>query len=92
MLPIVWSADAEEDIFTILTYITERNPLAANNFWYLVNESIETLSTYPNLYRKSERVAGTRELVVTPNYVVSYQVFETEILILRVLHARQKFP
>lgn len=35
---------------------------------------------------------GTREMVVHPNYVVVYQESKTEVVILRVLHARQQWP
>jgi len=44
----------------------------------------------PYLYR-SGRVAGTREAVVHPNYILVYRVTET-IEILAVLHARQRYP
>lgn len=37
------------------------------------------------------RVSGTREAVVTPNYVLVYRV--TEIIeVLAALHARQQYP
>jgi plasmid stabilization system protein ParE len=45
----------------------------------------------PYLFRLG-RVAGTREHVVHPNYIVAYQVGINVIDILRVLHSRQQYP
>jgi toxin ParE1/3/4 len=92
MLPIVWSADAEDDTAEIIQYVGERNPLAAEKLWDLLHDSVLPLSEHPYLYRKSERVPGTREIVVHPNYVVVYQVTASTIDVLRVLHSRQQYP
>nr|WP_310053309.1 type II toxin-antitoxin system RelE/ParE family toxin [Pseudomonas fluorescens] len=48
------------------------------------------LSSIPYGYR-SGRVPGTREMVIHPNYLLVYRV-NGGIQILRVLHARQKYP
>jgi toxin ParE1/3/4 len=45
----------------------------------------------PELYRMG-RAAGTREMVVRPNYLVVYAVDERAVRILRVLHAAQQWP
>jgi toxin ParE1/3/4 len=38
------------------------------------------------------RVPGTRELVVTPNYLVPYRIKGEVLEVLRVMHARQRWP
>jgi len=38
------------------------------------------------------RVPGTRELVVDRTYIVAYRVRRAEFQVLRVLHARQRWP
>ena len=38
------------------------------------------------------RAAGTREMVVRPNYLVVYAVDEQTVRILRVLHVAQQWP
>ena len=92
MLPIVWSADAEDDTAEIIRFVAEQNPLAAEKLWGLLHDSVLPLSDHPYLYRKSDRVPGTREIVAHPNYIVVYRVEREEICILRVLHARQQYP
>jgi toxin ParE1/3/4 len=92
VLPVVWSADAEDDLAEIIQFIGERNPRAAERLWSLVCDSVLPLSDHPYLYRKSERIPGTREVVVHPNYVVVYRVTLNVIEVLRVLHVRQQYP
>jgi toxin ParE1/3/4 len=92
MLPIVWRADARDDLAKILGFIARRNPTAARRMKELIDVATTPLAEHPYLFRHSERVPGTRELVVHPNYVVFYQVTETEVEILSVAHTRQQFP
>ena len=54
-----------------------------------IRAKADTLSAYPNRYRVG-RVAGTRELVVRPNYIVVYRVAGEQVEILRVRHARKR--
>jgi toxin ParE1/3/4 len=92
MLPIVWAADAEDDLAEIISFVGQRNPFAAEKLWGLLHDSVLPLSDHPYLYRKSERVPGTREIVAHPNYIVVYQVKADSIDVLRVLHSRQQYP
>jgi toxin ParE1/3/4 len=43
------------------------------------------------MYRAG-RVAGTREAVLHPNYILVYRVATDTIEVVRVLHARQRYP
>lgn len=49
------------------------------------------MADHPYLHRPG-RIAGTREAVVHPNYIVIYQVSVAEVVVLAVLHARQRYP
>jgi plasmid stabilization system protein ParE len=71
--------------------ITSSNATAAQNLYDTIVQSAESLSLMPYLFRPA-RVAGTREQVVHPNYIVLYLVGTDVIDILRVLHSRQEYP
>lgn len=45
----------------------------------------------PFAYRAG-RTPDTREAIVHPNYLLVFQVADDHIRVLRVLHARQRYP
>ncbi len=67
------------------------NPDAAARLIAEIETKASRLTKRPELYRKG-RVAGTRETVVRPNYLVAYAVDVEAVRILRVLHAAQQWP
>ena len=75
----------------IINYIADDNPDAAQELKDQIEEKAAQLVSHPKLY-KLGRMKGTREMVVHPNYVVIYRETKTEVAILRVLHARQRWP
>ena len=91
MQAVRWSDEATTDLVEIIDYIDQRNALAAQGLLAAVIQSAENLPQMPYLFRPG-RVAGTREHVVHPNYIVVYQVGNDVIDILRVLHSRQQYP
>jgi len=70
-------------------HIAEDSPGAAIDLAQLMREKADTLATWPNRYRGG-RIAGTRELVVKPNYILVYRVAGDAVTVLRVRHARQQ--
>ncbi|MFT3759909.1 type II toxin-antitoxin system RelE/ParE family toxin [Thauera sp.] len=91
MLPVVWSARAEEDLLSIIEFVGERDPWAAERLGDAIRESTWPLPEHPHLFRPG-RVLGTREIVVHPNYIIVYRVELVCIKVLNVLHARQEYP
>ena len=85
-----WNPVALTALRTILDFISERNLFAAQDLYEAIATATEALPQHPYLYRPG-RVAGTREMVVHPNYIVVYRV-TSAIEILNVLHARQQYP
>ena len=91
MLPVEWSDEAQFDLADIQGYIEQVSPQAAVKLREAIESSVERLPLAPYAFRKG-RVAGTREYVIRPNYLVIYMVSHHAIEILRVLHARQEYP
>lgn len=85
-----WNPVARASLWTILDFISERNVFAAQDLYDAIATATEALPQHPYLYRPG-RVAGTREIVVHPNYIVVYRV-TSGIEIVNVLHARQQYP
>lgn len=91
MLPVIWLDEALEDLAVITTYIAQRSPKAANNINDNIFQCADILGEHPLLFRPG-RVAGTREVVVHPNYIVVFRVTVSAVEILNVLHSRQQYP
>jgi len=89
---LVWTAAALRDLAAARAYITHDNPPAADNQINLILVAVTRLLRFPEIGRPGRR-GGTRELVVnrTP-YIAAYRVRAHDIEILRVLHARQRWP
>jgi addiction module RelE/StbE family toxin len=91
MLSVKWHDEAKVDLLEIMAFIAERNEQAALDLYERIERSLEHLPEHPYLYKPSLRMAGTREIVVHPNYIVFYEVTDV-IEVLAVVHARENFP
>ncbi|MEI9850059.1 MAG: type II toxin-antitoxin system RelE/ParE family toxin [Sphingomonas sp.] len=49
------------------------------------------MTAHPFAFRPG-RIAGTREAVVHPNYIVIYRASAEIVEIVNVVHARQRYP
>jgi toxin ParE1/3/4 len=89
---IDWLSRALRNLQAEAEYIVQDNPVAAAQVVLQIEKAVELLRTQPAIGRPG-RVHGTRELVVsgTP-YIVPYRVRGQRIQILRVFHARRKWP
>ena len=78
------------DLELMYEYISEQNAAAAEREVAKILEVVEMLEDNPAIGRAG-RVAETRELIVG-NYIVAYRAKEDAIQILRVIHAKRKWP
>lgn len=85
-LRLEWRETARSDLLSIVDYISDDSPDAAQRLKDEIEVKVSKLPDRPLIYR-SGRVAGTRETVVRPNYVVAYSVTADTVVMLRVLHA-----
>jgi addiction module RelE/StbE family toxin len=91
MPALEWRQVARDDLLAIVDYISDDNPATAQRLKDEIEAKAIKLLKQPKLYRPG-RVAGTREMVVRPNYVVVYTEDAHTVTILRVLHAAQQWP
>ncbi len=91
MIRLLWRPIASEDRAFIMDYIAQDNPAAALELDETIEAKTNALPEHPKLY-KPGRMNGTREMVIRPNYVIIYRETDTEIVILRVLHAARQWP
>ncbi len=88
---VEWRPQALENVRALLRFIAERNLDAARSLAADIERATSALPEHPYLYRHG-RVAGTRELLVHPNYLIVYRVTLSSIEIINVLHSRQQYP
>jgi toxin ParE1/3/4 len=65
------------------------NPIAALDMDEIFETSVAQIAVHPKI-GKTGRVAGTREFVVHPNYVLIYDIIDKNIRILRLLHTSRQ--
>ena len=85
-----WTPTALRDLESLHAYIAEDNPRASAETADRIVSGIEALGRHPEMGRRG-RVAGTRELIVTP-YVVAYRLQSTAIEVLAIIHAARRWP
>ncbi|WP_105628577.1 type II toxin-antitoxin system RelE/ParE family toxin [Cronobacter malonaticus] len=91
MLPIQWTEEAKTDLFALISFIASDNPGAAQALLTRIEASILPAAHNPEMFREG-RVPDTREIIAHPNYIVVYKVTSEYLLVLSVLHARQRYP
>ena len=88
---VVWREKAREEARNIIDYISDRNPAAALRLAELFEHFAERLADHPYMHRPG-RVFGTREAIISPNYVLVYRVSADVVEVLNVKHTRQHYP
>ena len=88
---LLWTAAATADLLAIVDYISDDNPDAALALMDEIESKVARLPAHPQRCRAG-RLAGTRELVVRPNYIVVYAETPAAVTVLRVLRAAQMWP
>ena len=91
MMKLLWTPEAVRDREDIYDYIEEDNPLAALDLDNLIAEKTAVLQDFPRMGRPG-RIAGTFELVVHSSYMVVYDIVETQVRILNVVHTARQWP
>lgn len=90
---VEWRPKAREDRARLFDYIAQDDPTAALELDDRIERQTDALPRHPELY-KSGRIRGTREMVLTSNYVLVYRIRKQVgvIEIVRIVGARQRYP
>ena len=89
---IRFTKSAVADLDEAISWLAERNAVAADLLSDRLRAGIERLAQFPDLGR-SGRVAGTREWSVPEtHYIAAYRVAEGDVEVLAVRHARRRWP
>ena len=95
-MDIYYLQEAENDLEQIVFYYLEQvSPAFGLEVYSRISRRIEDIAIFPKSIKASERVAGTRELVIPDlPYVVFVRIREDldRIEVLRILHTAMRFP
>ena len=89
-MTVRWTQPALRDLESLHEFVSEDRPSAATNMVERILSGIDALSRHPELGRKG-RVAGTRELIISP-YVVAYRVKHSAVELIAIIHSARKWP
>ncbi|MER8884466.1 type II toxin-antitoxin system RelE/ParE family toxin [Mesorhizobium sp. M0816] len=90
LLPIIRTANAEEDLIAIWLHVAQDSEAAADRLLDRIETRWQQVATYPFSGAPREDIApGIRHLIVG-EYLTLYRVSEEAIEIVRVLHGRRK--
>lgn len=87
----IWLDEAKADVDAMFEYIAEHDLSAAKRLLAAIEICAERLPEHPFMYRAG-RVAGLREAVVHPNYILVFRVTTSAVEIVNLLHTRQQYP
>ena len=91
-MTVRWSPEAAADFDSIIAYLLQQNPSAADRIARTIYGTVSSLDALSNRGRLG-RVEGTRELVLAPlPYVVVYRLLNDAVEISRLLHGSQRWP
>jgi toxin ParE1/3/4 len=90
MLPIIRSAQSEEDLVAIWRYIAADNPAAATRLLERIDERIQMLATFPLLGENQPQYGARTRRIIEGNYLVFYDALPDAVHVLRVFHAARK--
>ena len=87
---IIWSVEAEEDLFQIWAYLAQHaSPAVADRQLRAIRRGSRRLVRLPYSGRpRDDLVPGIRSILVAP-YVVFYRVTDATVDIVRILHGRR---
>ncbi len=88
---LAWTGPALQDRAAIYDYIETDSPRAAVELDLIFARAAERLLSFPHMGCPG-RVAGTREWVAHPHYVMVYEIAAHAVTVIAVLHTSRQYP
>jgi toxin ParE1/3/4 len=88
-MKVTWTPAAVTDRRRIGAYLTAQNPVLSARVLEGLILSADSLVVFPDRGGRG-KAPGTRELVVEAPYIITYEVLEDAVRILRIRHAAQE--
>ncbi len=90
MKKLKWTPGASQDLLLIASYLSSKNPYAADKIIDRIEKSLKQLEQFPESGRPG-RIS--RELVVPrTSYIVAYKITNTHTELLAILHGARLWP
>ena len=90
-LKISWSKEAKEELIRVIAYLDENwSEKEIRKFSSKLEEQITLISVRPKTYKKSKRLLGTHECLITKHNSLFYTYNETSLFIVTVWDNRQE--
>jgi len=86
-----WTPEALDDRREIWDFIAVENPLAAVELDLRFEASTDPLSDHPEIGRPG-LIPGTRELIPQAHYRIVYEIQQTTVWVLAVVHTARLWP
>ena len=88
---IEWKIEASNDLDRVADFVAKNRPGYEDDVLKELLDTVDLVATQPHSGRPS-RVKDTREWVTVYPWVIVYTVDDDALVIVRVLHGKQKWP
>lgn len=89
---LFWTPRISRELATIIITISKENITAAEKFQERVTSLVTVKLKNQPFMGKSGRVEGTRELIITSNYILVYKLDNKKIVLVSLRHVAQEWP
>lgn len=90
-MKLIWTEPAIADRLAIYEWLELKNSAAAAENDAKIADAAARLVHHPTC-GKTGRIAGTRELVISPSYLLVYELAAQRVIILAIVHTRRRWP
>ena len=90
-LEVVWTKNAQQQLSETITYLEDiGSELLLQKFSQQLEEKLELIKDYPQLYQKSDQLDGARRCVVNKHYSLLYSHDRIFIYVLSLFDNRKR--